>query len=178
MGPEELRVRSLYVFLSCAQTIEEFKRRLAATLADQTPPVQRVFETTVKRELGLLFRCWVTRQVWERLESRELDAKNLNLALLRLFFEGLRLPKDGSGLRYAELSTVQEELVELSHRLTNALGSEHQPLLKELRAAMLPWRDAVATYTLEALELPLRELSVRVQALVKQVPGDGARPAG
>ena len=67
MGPEELRLRSLYVFLSCAQAIEEFRQQLGATLPAQAPPVQRVLETSLKRELGLLFRYWVTRQIWEQL---------------------------------------------------------------------------------------------------------------
>ena len=117
-----------------------------------------------------MFRYWATRQIWRRLEANETDAKSLNLALLRLFFDGFRLPKDGSGMRYAELSTVNEETNELSQRITNALGAEHRPLVKELEGAILPWRDAVFRYTVDALELPIEQLSSSIKAWAERPP--------
>ena len=171
MSPEELRVRSLYLFLACSQAIEQLKDRLMATVPSSPPPVKALLEKSLKRELALLFRYWATRQIWKRLEARESDAKNLNLALLRLFFEGFRLPKDGSGLRYAELSTLSEETRELSHRLVSAVGVEHAPWLKELEGAMLPLRDMVLQHTVEALELPLDQLSSSVKAWAERAPG-------
>ncbi len=167
MSPEEIRIRSLYLFLACSQAIEQFKDRLVATVQSPPPLVKPLLDKSLKRELALLFRYWATRQIWERLDSNELNAKQLNLALLRLFVEGFRLPKDGSGMRYAEFSSVGEEARELSHRITNALGLEHPPLLKELEGAILPWRDAVITFTVDALELPLDQLSTSIKMLVE-----------
>lgn len=164
MNPEELRVRSLYIFLACSQAIERLSARLMATMPPSPPPVKALLEKSLKKELALLVRYWATRQIWKRLEADEPDAKHLNLALLRLFFDGFRLPKDGSGLRYAELSTVSEETLELSHRMTSALGMEHIPLLKELEEAMLPLRDVVLQHTVDALEHPLDQLSSSVKA--------------
>ena len=111
----------------------------------------------------MLFRYWTTRQIWERLDSEEADAKALNLALLRLFTNHFRLPRDGSGLRYVELSNVDEETLELSRRITTALGMEHPPLLAELRVVIFPWREAVRQYTTEAIELPIDRLASRVK---------------
>jgi hypothetical protein len=159
MSPEEIRVRSLYLFLACSRAIEEGSGRLKATVPDSMPAVKSALDKAVKKELALVFRYWATRKIWERLESRELEAKELNLAVLRLFFEGFRLPKDGSGMRYAELSTVSDEAREVSHRLANALGVEHPPLAREIERALLPWRDAVLQYTTEALSRSVEELS-------------------
>lgn len=163
MNPEEIRVRSLYLFMVCAQAVEEGTQRLMATVPPPTPSLKPVLDKSLKKELALLFRYWATRKIWERWESHELDAKALNLAVLRLFFEGFRLPKDGSGMRYAELSTVSEEANELSHRLANALGVEHPPLVKEVERAILPWRDTVLQYTADALSRPVEELSVALK---------------
>ena len=171
MTQEEIRVRSAYLFLACSQAVEQFTDRLAATLSSPPLSVQPTLQKSLRRELGLLFRYWATRQIWQRLESSDADARSLNLALLRLFTDAFRLPRDGSGLRYAELSTLTEELRELSHRITNALGMEHQPLLAELEAGILPWRDAVTTYTTDALQLSLEELSAKVKGWTGEGPG-------
>jgi hypothetical protein len=119
-----------------------------------------------------LFRYWATRQIWEQLESEEADAKALNLALLRLFTDAFGLPKDGSGLRYAELSNLTEEFQELSHRITNALGLEHRPLLSELQATIMPLRDAISRYTRDALELSPEQLRPSVQEWAGRVVGN------
>ena len=170
MTPEEIRVRSLYLFLTCWQAVDQFKERLLGTLPAPAPSKAMV-ERTLRRELGLLFRYWITRQIWERLESSEADAKQLNLALLRLFTEGFKLSKDGSGLRYAQLSTLPDEVQELSHRITNALGTTYPALLGELSAAILPWRDAVGRYTVDALELPVAQLTSSVKEWAERMPG-------
>ena len=170
MTQEESRVRAVYLFLACSQAIEQFKDGLAAAFPPSLPAAKPLLEKSLRKELGMLFRYWATRQIWNRLESREEDAKDLNLAVLRLFTEGFKLPKDGSGLRYAELSTLAEETRELSHRITNALGFEHQPMLEELHVAILHWRNAVTTYTTEALDLPLTELASRVKQWAEREP--------
>ena len=163
MSQEEIRLRSTYLFLVCDQAIEQVRDRLLATNPTPELPSTVVLGKVLRRELGLLFRYWTTRKIWERLEAHEADAKRLNLALLRLFIEGLKLPRDGSGLRYAELSTPAEELHELCQRVTNALGVEHRQLLAQLQGGMVSWRDAILKHTIEALERPTGELTSSVQ---------------
>ena len=163
MSPEEIRLRSLYLFFTCSRAVNEFKDRLLTTFPSSPLTATLVLDRSLKRELGILFRYWTTRQIWDRLEDAEADAKNLNLALLRLFTDGFKLPKDGSGLRYAELSNASEEVQELGQRITAALGMEHQPLLDELHAGILAWRDEVNRYTKDALELPLTRISTFVK---------------
>ena len=164
MTPEEVHVRSLYLFLACSRAIEEGCSRLREAATGATTSVQAALEKALKKELALLFRYWATRKIWERWESQELEAKVLNLALLRLFYEGFRLPKDGSGMRYAELSTVNDEAQELTHRVANALGINHVPLTQALERSVLTWRDAVMQYTVEALTRSEPELSVAIKA--------------
>lgn len=164
MNPEEIRLRALYLFLSCARAVEQFTERLGATFPASPLSARLTLERSLRKELGLLFRYWATRQIWDRLDAREAEATQLNLSLLRLFTDGFKLPKDGSGLRYAELSTTSEEARELSQRVTHALGMAHEPLVAELQTSIVPWRDAVSQYTTEALELPLEQISAVVKA--------------
>ena len=124
----------------------------------------------MKRELGLLCRYWATRIIWERLASNESDAKSFNVALLRLFTEAFKLPRDGSGLRYAELSTSGEEVQELAHRLTDALGIVHEPLLGDLAARLPSWRTSIVQQTIQALDLPLNDVETRMKAWAGRMP--------
>ena len=163
MNPEEIRIRSVYLFLAASQALEQFAGRLAATVPAASASAQRLLDRSLKRELGLLFRYWATRQIWERLDTSETDAKHLNVALLRLFTDAFKLPQDGSGIRYAELSTLAEEVHELSQRLTHALGMEYPSLLDVLQGGILPWREAVAKHTANALSLPLEQIASSVK---------------
>lgn len=167
MTEDEIQIRSMYLFLTCSQAVEELKDRLVGTCAASPLSAAPMLERALRRELGLLFRYWTTRQIWERLESNEADAKLLNLALLRLFTNAFKLPRDGSGLRYAQMSTLADEVRELSHRITNALGAEHPPLLAELQGSIVLWRDAVIQYTTEALEQPVDQLTARIKGWPK-----------
>lgn len=159
MTNEEVRVRSIYIFLSCSQAIEQYVKQLEAVFTAPPLSSRLALQQALRRELGLLVRYWITRQIWQRLESSEADAKALNLALLRLFTEGLRLPRDGSGLRYAELSALPEETLELQHRVASAIGTTHAPLAAELQRSTGAWRDAAWRCAVEALERPLEQLS-------------------
>ena len=163
MSPEEVRIRSVYLFLACARDLEAFAGRLTATVPAASPSAQHVLEQSLRRELALLFRYWATRQIWERLDASENDAKELNLALLRLFTDAFKLPQDGSGIRYAELSTLAEEVRELSQRLTHALGTGSPPLLEALQGGILPSRETVTRHTEDALNRPLDELASSVK---------------
>ena len=170
MTLEEIRVRSVYLFLACSQGVEQVVGTLVGTFPSPPLSAKLLIERSLKRELGLLFRYWTTRHIWELLESNEADAKALNLALLRLFTEAFHLPRDGSGLRYAELSTVDEEIREIGQRITSVVGLEHAPLLAALRDAVAPWRDAVSKYTRDALFSPLEQLTPAVRAWMERAP--------
>ncbi|PIQ83547.1 MAG: hypothetical protein COV75_06925 [Candidatus Omnitrophica bacterium CG11_big_fil_rev_8_21_14_0_20_63_9] len=164
MTDEEIRVRSIYLYLSCSQAVERYIEQLLGTFAAPPASSRLTMQHALRRELGLIVRYWITRLVWQRLDANEADAKALNLALLRLFTEGLRLPRDGSGLRYAELSTLPEETLELQHRIVNAIGVEHAPLVAELQRSTGAWREATWRSTTEALDRPLDQLSETVRS--------------
>ncbi len=154
MTPEEIQPRSLYLYLACARAASETAQRLVRALAVEEPRTDKI----VRRELGLLFRYWTTREIWQALDADEASAKAMNLALLRLFTDGFKLPRDGTGLRYAELSSAAEEVNELSHRLAGVLGRLPEPFMSELSNGILPWRDAVLLATREALGLPIARI--------------------
>lgn len=170
MTAEEIRVRSIYLFLACSHAVEQFMEQLVATFP--SPPLSStlVLQQALRKELGMLFRYWTTRQIWQQLESQEQDAKALNVSLLRLFTNAFQLPKDGTGLRYAELSTLAEEIQELSRRLTSALGMTHPPLLDQLRQGIGPWHEAVHQHTADALALPLDQLALKVRDWANRFP--------
>ena len=174
MTPEERRVRAVYLFLECVQGVEQIAGRLVRSFPSPPMSVKLLLEKSVKRELGMLFRYWATRHIWALLDAEEVDAKELNLTLLRLFTEMFNLPRDGSGLRYAELSTAEEDVREISQRMTTALGLEHYPLLKALREEIIPWRESVAAYTRKALTAPLEELTPAVKAWLERSPASGS----
>ncbi len=173
MDAEEIRWRSTYLFLTCARVVEQLAGRLIATFPDPPLYLKLTMERSLKRELGLLARYWATRQIWEALEAKEADAKQLNVAILRLFTQAFSLPRDGSGLRYAELATLGEQTRELHRRVVAALDREHAPLLAELQRAIGPSRELVAHHTTHALELPL-------ERIIEQMKTDGGvgQPGG
>jgi len=171
MTEEEIRVRSVYLFMACSRAIEAFTDQLAATFPSAPLSSRLLLEKSVRRELAMLVRYWASRQIWQRLDAQEADAKAINIALLRLFTDGFKLPKDGSGLRYAELSTRDQECGELSRRIAGALGTEHQPLLAELERSITLWNKAVTTHTIDALGVPMEHLKVRVKAWAEGTPG-------
>jgi hypothetical protein len=173
MTQDEIRLRAVYLFLACSNALKQCEVRLLPTMPVVTEDTKRSVGIALRKELGLLFRYWATRNIWERL-STEADAKHLNLTLLRLFTDGFHLPRDGSGLRYAELSTTAPEAKELSERITHALGQECRPLIAELQGAILSWRDAIVKYTTDALELPLDQLTSSVQGWAEHMPAEGA----
>ena len=63
MTDEEIRVRSLYLFLGCQQTIEQCTHRFLESLPAPSE-VQLPVDKMMKRELGLLFRYWATQHIW------------------------------------------------------------------------------------------------------------------
>ena len=170
MTEEEIRVRSMYLFISCSQLVDQCKDRLVATLPVPSLSSKVLLDKSITRELGLLFRYWTTRSIWEKLSGDENVAKQLNLVLLRLFAQGLKLAKDGSGLKYAGFSTLSEEVRELSHRITLAIGSEHPPLLAELQGSIATWRSETLQHTADALHRPLDQLTEKIKVWAQRSP--------
>ncbi len=166
MTGEEVQVRARYLFLLCTRAVERCYQQLLAgpTLASSAHGANgALIHKPLRRELGILFRYWATRQIWQRWESNEADATQLNLALLRYFTDEFKLPKDGSGLRYAELSTLEDEVRELSRRIAVALNVDAGPLMTELHHSIAPSREAVVQSTIDALELPVAQLSNEIE---------------
>jgi len=170
MTSEEIRVRSVYLFLACSALIDQCRERLVATLPAPPRSARVMLEKAIARELGLLFRYWATRRIWERLGGNEADATQLNLALLRLFTNGFNLPRDGSGLRYAQLSTLAEEARELSHRMSGAIGMEHPPLLAEMQGSILAWHETVLRHVTEMMMRPLEQLTAGIKGWAQRAP--------
>lgn len=170
MIPEELRIRSAFILHACSRAVQQFSDQLAATFPNSSLSSQIMLTQTLKRELGMLFRYWATRRIWILLESDEDLAKQLNLLLLRIFTDTFRLPRDGSGLRYAQLSTVGEEAQELGKRISYALEITHQPLLSELQRRISSWRDKVIEVTDDALKLSTEQLIAKVKEETECTP--------
>ena len=163
MTGEEVQVRARYLFVLCTRAVERCCHQLLAGPALASSANGSPIQKPLRRELGILFRYWATRQIWQRWESKETDATQLNLALLRCFTDEFKLPQDGSGLRYAELSTLEDEVRELSRRIASALNVDAGALLTELHHTIAPSREAVVQSTIDALELPLTQLSHELQ---------------
>lgn len=164
MTRDEIEVRSSYLLLACSQAIEHLHDHLVAVLPSSVVPSNPLLQRTLRRELGLIFRYWVTKQIWDRAELVEADARQLNLVLLRLFTEAFHLPRDGSGLRYAELSSFEEEARELSRRIVHAAPGAPQSFLAELRGALSRCQETVRRQTADALDLPTGRLTASVTA--------------
>ncbi|HEX9780833.1 MAG TPA: hypothetical protein VGB20_06445 [bacterium] len=172
MTDDEIKVRTVHLFLSCVRYVEDAAKRLAGATCAATPGSTALVERALMRELGILFRYWATRAIWERFEEQDALATRLNLALLRLFTNEFKLPKDGSGLRYAGLSGPVEEARELYHRLTNVLGEDRKPLMAEIQARFLHWREDVLAQSHEALDRPVEELESSVREWIERTsPG-------
>lgn len=171
MTDHELALRALYLYFSCSRQVERSLGMLLAALPASGRIEAGIQERTTRRECGLLFRHWASREIWERMDE-DAQATQLNLELLRLFTNGFKLPKDGSGLRYAELSTLEEELREFWHRLTRALGVEDTRLLGLMERSAGEWRSAVAEAAGQALQ---QEFSL-IEAEVKEWTQAAPRP--
>ena len=164
MPDEEVQLRARYLGAACVQAAQGWAERLLERLPAQAGRADPQMRRIVLRELGLLARHWSTRQIWHRLETNEHAAKELNLAVLRVFTETFKLPRDGSGLRYASLGSLSEEARELSARLVTALGLEHPPLVRELQAGIIAWREAVLRAVEQSLTLSREQVAATANA--------------
>ncbi len=142
---------------------------LLPTLAAPTRTEAMAYERAVRRECGMLFRHWAARAVWENVTD-DADATQVNLELLRLCTAGFKLPKDGSGLRYAELGSPEEETREFWQRLTHSIGLEGTALLGTVERSLPGWRRDVAAAAERALEQSLSVLEAEAKAWTQQIP--------
>lgn len=166
MTQGEIGTRCAYLFEACFDLLESIRAEFAAAVPSPSPQERRMLDKAVTRELGLLFRYWATSHIWRQCESNETDARHLNLAVLRLFTDQLKLPKDGSGLRYAELPPTDEE-GELGRRISQATGIASAPLLRIVHGSIESWREVLTRHTAEAVELPVGDLAARTRAKIQ-----------
>lgn len=176
MTDQELRLRALDMYLSCSRVVDQALRYLLPALPASGKAEAVSQERTARRECGMLFRHWASREIWDRVEQDK-DATQMNLELLRLFTNGFKLPKDGSGLRYAELSTQEEELREFWHRLTHALGVEETRLLAMIERAADEWKQAVMQAAERMLTQPIAVIEAEVREWTQSLkPSQGVIP--
>ena len=159
MQAEELQARSGHLCAVCLETAQQCAEQLSGVLPASLGRSESELRRLMLRELGLLFRHWATREIWQRLDADQASATALNQAVLRRFVEAFKLPRDGSGLRYSSLGSIGEEARELSTRLTFVLGVEHQPLMRQLQAGIMAWREAVLRAVEQTLTLSREQLA-------------------
>ena len=183
MTDQELRLRALNLYLVCSQLVDAALRLLLQALPASGRAEGLIQERMARRECGLLFRHWVSREIWQRVEN-DGEATKLNLELLRLFTSGFKLPKDGSGLRYAELATPEEELHEFWDRLTHALGIEETRLLGTIEQASGEWRQGVdraaermLSQSIAVIEAEVREWTQSIRPNESLIPGEDLPPS-
>ena len=71
MTAEEIRLRSVFLFLACSQAVEQFKGQLSATFPTKPLSADVVLDKLLRKELSMLVRYWATRQIWGQLEAQE-----------------------------------------------------------------------------------------------------------
>lgn len=168
MTGEEIRLRSLYVYLGCAYAAVKYRDQgLLPILQEANVETNERVKDLVLREIGILFRFWSTRQIWEREVANESDAKSLNLALMQLFNVGLRLPKDNSGVEYAQASGTLGEVQKFGHRICKGLRGDDYTLALELNSTLPAWAKAVFQYVEDGVNLPLQQVQEVVGELAK-----------
>jgi hypothetical protein len=141
---EHLELYASFLFLKCAAAVRHIVKESPSALSESFDTV--FFERHLRRELGILLRYWISHDIWEVFEDDSEGSRELNLLVLRHFTRGLKLPKDGSGLKYAELSTLKEQLRELCHRLTAVLGKEDKPFFRWVESHFTAWRKDTREY--------------------------------
>lgn len=173
---QELHLRALNMYLACRLLVDQALRSLLQALPSSGRAEAIVQERAARRECGLLFRHWAAREIWQRVESDGYATK-LNLELLRLFTAGFKLSKDGSGLRYSELGTQEEELREFWHRLTHGLGIEETRVLSLIEQLAGQWKEGVVRAADRMLNQPMPVIEAEVREWTQSVEtGDGLIP--
>lgn len=169
MDEKEIRLRAVYLFLTSVKAVDHFMEKLCSHVIElkegrKTP----AFDVLLRQEIALLFRHWAARILWNRLEASETDATRMNQQLLRLFTEGFKLPRDGRGVHYAALLTLEEEGFVFSERMFNTLTLSRKPASTSFHFILQQVCEATTTRAKEALEWPLDRLTKTVESLSKE----------
>lgn len=175
MNEAEARLRALYLYSNCDRILDEALERIRPLTVGQTME-SRPASRTLKRELGMLLRHWCSRKLWEMLEAQETLATQFNLEFLRLCIRGFKLSRDGSGLRYAELSSLQEELRECAGRLQQALGGDKETFARILEENGSGWNAGVCTAVDRSLTLSRETIDNQVRSWMQERQDDPNAP--
>lgn len=159
MEDKEIRSRALYLFLTAVKVVDQYMEKLCSHVIElkegrKTP----TFDVLLRQEIAILFRHWAARTLWNRLEASEAVATRMNQQLLRLFMDGYKLPRDGSGVHYAALLTIEEECFVFSDRLLNTLALTRKPAIKSFGSILQRACEAITAHSEEALEWPIERL--------------------
>jgi len=175
MDEKDIRLRSLYLFLVVAEAVDHYKERLLSEVAELKAAGQGgSFNASLRQEVALLFRHWAARSLWKRLEARADEATRINQRLLRLFTEGFKLPRDGSGVHYAALLTLEEEGVVFSERLFNTLALARKPSAGMCLPLIDQGRETVLEHCVAALTWPLERLTKAIEAMSEKGVGESS----
>lgn len=169
MDDREVRLRTFYVFVKSAELFESIEESLSGLLeaGDRANPHQ--IRHLLRRETGILFRYWATRYLWDALDQDEEIAKRMNLSLLRIFAENFEFPRDGSGLKYAELSTPYDEAREWIRRLNKQIPIDDLEGLRQwVQKDFLQWRQRILDFTQESLVADLEWLQAAADQWVQR----------
>lgn len=177
MTGEEIRVRSLYLYVACSYAAVKLQAHVIEEIRRLKMSFDRKQEEQIFKEVGILFRFWVTRQIWENLVQEEADAKSLNFATFDLFNKGFKLPNDESHVRYGEISGRVEEVKEFGLRVCGILNQKDPELLLMLSTMTSEhWFPVILQYTKDAVEQPFeqaRRFVDEMAAADKQTPSSG-----
>lgn len=169
MTDKEIRLRAEYLYIACCYAaVKEITDSIIDTLKSSKIIVDDTVKEVVLREVGILFRFWTTRAIWESLIEDENDAKRFNFSLFRLFNSGFKLPKDDSGIRYAQISGTVEEVKELGRRICNALKLECAITMFEINIGISHWLELILKFTKDAVELPVEQIENMLKEIKKE----------
>lgn len=162
MTNEEINLRSEYLYLaSCLAAIKLRDSIIESANLEEDEKVKGI----VLRELGILFRFWITREIWESLVEDETDAQKFNFRLLHLFNSGFKIPQDGSEIRYAQISGTVDEVKELGRRICNSLKLECIITMFKINIGITPYMEAILKFTKNAVELPIEQIENMLKSI-------------
>lgn len=160
MNEKEIHLRVLYLYLTAVKAADLYLEKLCSQVIElKEGRKTAMFDVLLRREIAILFRHWAARTIWNRLEASESDATRMNQQLLRQFTNSFKLPRDGSGVHYASLLTIEEECFVFGDRLLNTLSLSRKPAVKSFESILQQACKAITAHSEEALEWPLERLT-------------------
>ncbi len=176
MDSEEIRIRSLYLYVACSYAAVKLKEHIFAEMEKLGITSDEARKELVLKEIGVLFLFWTTRQIWERLVENEGDAKSLNVALAKLFHDGFKLPSDERRIRYAQVSGTVEEIEQFAFTVCDTLERHDAFLLVRLAVIYKHQFKLILQYTEDAVALSVSNIKECVDEMArrdKKMPFEG-----